>query len=119
MAVRKVCSRAPTATPRPLIQVRKTMLRIATSRCTDTPSGMASAEPGRRMWPSERKIVSLSDGKKTARYLAIATATAAMVPVWITVKRVQPKRNPTAGESPSRRKTYWPPAFGIIAASSA
>src|SRR6266849_1228902 len=31
----------------------------------------------------------------------------------------QPKRNPAAGPYASRRKTYCPPACGIIAASSA
>src|SRR5438874_170421 len=46
------------------------------------------------------------------------TLTAAMVPVWMTRKSVQPYRNPHSGENASRRYTYWPPAFGIIAASS-
>src|SRR5262244_1922922 len=31
----------------------------------------------------------------------------------------QPKRNPTDGPYASRRKTYWPPARGHIAANSA
>src|SRR5687767_15154550 len=31
----------------------------------------------------------------------------------------QPKRNPTDGPYASRRKTYWPPARGHMAASSA
>src|ERR1041384_5245208 len=31
----------------------------------------------------------------------------------------QPKRNPTEGPYASRRNTYWPPARGHIAASSA
>src|SRR5215211_9318994 len=31
----------------------------------------------------------------------------------------QPKRNPIEGPYASRRKTYWPPARGHIAASSA
>src|SRR5919112_2033373 len=37
----------------------------------------------------------------------------------MTMERVQPKRNPAAGDRPSRRKTYCPPARGIMAASSA
>src|ERR1043166_3825499 len=41
-----------------------------------------------------------------------------MVPVWMTRNSVQPYRNPHSGENASRRYTYWPPAFGIIAASS-
>src|SRR5215213_4314123 len=41
-----------------------------------------------------------------------------MVPVWITRNSVQPYRNPQSGENDSRRYTYWPPARGIIAASS-
>ena len=36
-------------------------------------------------------------------YLAKATATAAMVPVWITANIVQPKRNPASGPKASRR----------------
>src|SRR4030095_3473017 len=36
----------------------------------------------------------------------------------MTRKSVQPYRNPHSGENASRRYTYWPPAFGIIAASS-
>src|SRR5687768_13079858 len=50
---------------------------------------------------------------------AKATATAAMVPVWITRNNDQPNRNPIEGPYASRRKTYWPPACGHIAASSA
>src|SRR5215203_3882924 len=56
---------------------------------------------------------------KTPVKFAKATATAAMVPVWIIRNRPQPKRNPIDGPYASRRKTYWPPARGHIAASSA
>ena len=66
------------------------MLAIATRRWGDTPMVMALAEPGRRMLPSARMTVSLTPGRSTARNLAKATATAAMVPAWMTVKSVQP-----------------------------
>src|SRR6185436_15359448 len=36
----------------------------------------------------------------------------------MTRNSVHPYRNPHSGENASRRYTYWPPAFGIIAASS-
>ena len=90
MIVRKVWIRAPSVTPSPFTQVSRTMLAMATSRCGEMPSGIESGAPGSRMLPSDRKIWSLSAGKKTARYLAIATATAAIVPVWITAKSVHP-----------------------------
>ena len=61
----------------------------------------------------------MTAGTSTPRNRAKATATAAIVPVWMTANSVQPYRNPAAGERPSRRNTYCPPAFGIIAASSA
>src|SRR6266850_452763 len=56
---------------------------------------------------------------RTPEKFAKATATAAIVPVWITKNRAQPKRNPIEGPKASRRKTYCPPARGHIAASSA
>ncbi len=46
--------------------------------------------PGRLSEPSFRNTSGVTDGTSTARNLANATATAAMVPVWITVKSVQP-----------------------------
>src|ERR1043166_366719 len=58
-------------------------------------------------------------GTSTPRKLAKATATAAMVPDWTTRNNAQPNRKPNDGPYASRRKTYWPPARGIIAASSA
>jgi hypothetical protein len=51
---------------------------------------MASGAPGRRTWPSERKTSGLTDGTSTLRNRANATATAAMVPVWMTAKSVHP-----------------------------
>ena len=58
-------------------------------------------------------------GSTAPKYSANPTASAAMVPLWPTVKIIQPYRN--AGNSPyaSRRKTYCPPASGYIAAISA
>src|SRR5262245_11880130 len=56
---------------------------------------------------------------KTPMKLANATATAAIVPVWITMKSDQPNRKPNEGPYASLRKTYCPPARGHIAASSA
>src|SRR5205807_9112436 len=58
-------------------------------------------------------------GASTPMKRAKATATAAIVPVWITKSNDQPKRKPAAGPYASRRNTYCPPARGIIAASSA
>src|SRR4029079_17735285 len=55
---------------------------------------------------------------KTPRNLANAIATAAIVPVWTTRNNVQPYRNPIGEPNASRRKTYTPPARGIIVASS-
>src|SRR3954468_18902095 len=66
-----------------------------------------------------RKGSAVTDPLRTPRNRAKATATAAIVPVWTTRKSDQPKRKPNGGPYASRRKTYWPPALGIIAASSA
>jgi hypothetical protein len=63
--VKMFWTRAPVRSPRVFSQVRKMMRAMATAFC------------GR-------------SGRKTPRNLAKATATAAMVPVWITVKKVQP-----------------------------
>src|ERR1051325_10948326 len=56
---------------------------------------------------------------RTPVKFANATATAAIVPVWMIRNRPQPKRNPTGGPYASRRNTYWPPARGHMAANSA
>ena len=81
---------APSLTPRTLIAVSSRIERIATSRWGERPSWMASGAPGRRSWPSGRKTSGLMPGTSTLRNRANATATAAMVPVWMTAKRVQP-----------------------------
>ena len=49
---------------------------------------------------------------------ANATATAAIVPLWTIKNCDQPYRKPTGRPYASVIKTYGPPAFGIIAASS-
>ena len=51
----------------------------------------------------QTQLVVEIDGKKTPRNFAKATATAAMVPVWITRNRVQPKRNPQMRPRASRK----------------
>ena len=84
------------------------MLIIATSRCA-----VRVTNPAR-----QRTVDSPSTGRRTAVNFAKATATAAIVPVWMTRKSVQPYKNPTRGFHASRRYTYCPPARGIIAASS-
>ncbi len=63
--------------------------------------------------------MSESDGKKTERYRANPIATAASDPIRMTQKATHAYRK--AGSSPkaSRKKTYMPPAFGIIAPISA
>src|SRR6266404_5686331 len=64
-------------------------------------------------------LLSETRSVNTPMKLAKATATAAIVPVCTTKNSDQPKRKPVAAPKASRRKTYWPPARGIIAASSA
>jgi hypothetical protein len=56
-------------------------------------------------------------GKNTPVYLANATATAAIAPVWITKQRPSVKETAEWTER-LRRYTYCPPACGIMAASS-
>ena len=68
--------------------------------------------------PKETNRSGDTAGTNTPRNRANATATAAMVPVWITRNSVHPYRKPGRCPSPSRRKTYCPPALGIAAASS-
>ena len=79
---------APSRTPRMFTKVRNAIITTATSRWFERPSSMVP--PGRFSEPSLRKTSGVTDGTSTARNFANATATAAMVPVWITVKRVQP-----------------------------
>src|SRR6266404_5605621 len=64
-------------------------------------------------------LLSETRSVNTPMKLAKATATAAIVPVCTTKNSDQPNRKPVAGPKASRRKTYCPPARGIIAANSA
>ncbi len=66
--------------------VRRTMTPIATSRW-----GVRAKGPRRAQGASE------IPGAKTARNLANAAATAAIVPVWMTSSMAQPKRKPASG----------------------
>jgi hypothetical protein len=81
---------APSVTPLMLIAVSTAIISMATTRWGERPSWIASAAPGRCSWPNGKKTSGVTDGTSTPRKRANATATAAMVPVWITAKRVQP-----------------------------
>ena len=87
------CTTAPVRTPRVFTQVSSTSMAIATICCVLTPRPLAFSSP---CWVEIQ-------GKKTPANLAKATATAAMVPVWITRNSVQPYRNPLSGPKASRR----------------
>src|SRR5687767_9452860 len=76
-------------------------------------NGLMRTSGGMRYQSPETQSVS------TPVKFAKATATAAMVPVWMIRKRPQPNRNPIDGPKASRKNTYWPPARGHIPASSA
>ena len=114
-AVKTVWIQAPSRTPWTFTQVSSSTTPIPSSRCHETPISIASgcavgwpnsansASPGAGMCPSESQTSGVSDGHRTARNRAKATTTAAIVPVWITRKSVQPYRKPHSGESPSRR----------------
>src|SRR5215469_13955944 len=100
--------------PRQLVQVRAAITKTATS----WPEESEMAYPPERWTGGMRYCCSEIAGQSTPVNRAKATATAAMVPVWMTVNSVQPYRKPRMGENASPRYTYMPPAFGIIAASS-
>src|SRR5262249_502450 len=78
----------PSRTPRLFDHVSRAMTAIATSRCVDRETGPTCA----RVYSAD------TQGTTTPRNLAKATATAAIVPLWMTRKRVQPYRNPNTGE---------------------
>ena len=94
---------APVRMPRVLTHVRKTITAMA-EQLLRGEAELAAAD---------QVILAPIDGKKTPVYLANATATAAMVPVWITMNMVQPKRKPTAGRRlragrrTARRRGAW------------
>ncbi len=98
--VSEVWIRAAARTPRRLIQVSTSTETTARIRCHDSPTsigplGSVSVNPA--------NTSADSDGKNTAVKRANATATAAIVPVWITANSVQPYRKPNRGEMLSRR----------------
>ena len=88
-----------------------------------TPTALSWPAEIERAWPKTGSDASTRSvpkaGKKTPKYLAYPTASAARVPVWMTVNNVQPYRKPVRSPYASRRKTYWPPARGRAAPSSA
>ena len=77
----------PSRMPRRFTAVSKAMTAMASAWAADTFIG-----------PQCRSLCdSENQGRSTEVYLAKATATAAMVPVWITRNSVQPYRNPMSG----------------------
>jgi len=89
MAVRVVWRKAAVRTPRTLIQVSSAIEPIANRRWGETPTSMGPLG-SRSVVP--RNTSGDSAGTNTAVNRAKATATAAMVPVWITRNKVQPYR---------------------------
>ena len=77
-------------TPRRLIHVRTQMLMTAISRCGDNPSCTGAPESVKSICGNQAYRSGVMLGQSTPRNFPNATATAAMVPVWITTKRVQP-----------------------------
>ena len=91
VSVNVVWTIAAVRTPRTLIQVSRTTEAIANSRCGETPTRMSPMGFGKWMIvPSPAMMPGLSWGQSTDVNRAKATATAAIVPVWITTNRVQP-----------------------------
>ena len=87
MAVSDVWMSAAVLTPRTLIQVRTRIDASASSRCHDRPTSM---DPLGNSTRTPTNTSGDSAGHQTAVKRPKATATAAMVPVWITRKKVQP-----------------------------
>ena len=91
IAVSDVWITAAVLTPRTLIHVSTAMEAIARMRCGDSPTVIAPIGGGKTIVPP-RNTSGESAGKSTAVKRANATATAAIVPVWITTNSVQPYR---------------------------
>jgi len=91
IAVSDVWMNAAVRTPRTLIHVSSTIDRIAKMRCGDSPTAMGPMGSG-NLIVVPRKTSGDRDGTRTEVNRANATATAAMVPVWITTNSVQPYR---------------------------
>jgi hypothetical protein len=81
------------------VHVSSATSRIAISWVVD----IDTAYPALRWIGATRYRSSAIPGRSAPRYLAKPTETAAIVPVWITRKSVQPYRKPHSGENASRR----------------
>ena len=82
---------AAVRTPRTLIHVSRATERTARMRWGESPTAMSPIGFGKcRVVP--KNTSGERAGQKTAVNRANATATAAMVPVWITTNSVQPYR---------------------------
>ena len=89
--VKLVCTIAAVRTPRTLTQVSSTIERIANTRWGEKPTMSVPIGCGRVMVvPKPGHTSGLSAGTSTDVNRANATATAAIVPVWITTNRVHP-----------------------------
>jgi hypothetical protein len=77
--VKTFCTMAPVRMP-----------RVLTSVSSDDGDGQELLRGEAEFARAEQIIRAEIDGKKTPVYLAKATATAAMVPVWMTTNSVQP-----------------------------
>jgi hypothetical protein len=86
--VKLVWIAAPSRTPRIFTAVSRATMTIATTRCGDRPSWIRP--PGIANEPRSRKTSGVIDGQSTPRKRPNATATAAIVPLWITVNSVHP-----------------------------
>ena len=91
IAVSDVWMKAAVRTPRTLMSVSTTIEPMASSRCGDRPTVIGPIGWGNAIVPP-RKTSGVRAGKRTPVKRANATATAAMVPVWITTNSVQPYR---------------------------
>ena len=92
-----VCTHFPSRTPRRFTHVRSAIITSATRRCGVSPSWIAlagsvqpSAAEQMSAFGNHAKRSGLTVGQSTPRNRPNATATAAMVPVWITTNRVHP-----------------------------
>ncbi len=91
IAVREVWIMAAVRTPRTLIHVSRATDRTARMRWGERPTAISPIGFGKCM-VNPRNTSGERPGQKTLVKRANATATAAMVPVWMTTNRVQPYR---------------------------
>ena len=93
--VKTFCTEAPSLTPKVLSRVSRVMMTIAARFAVFRPMSILPRTMGPRGIAGtcamcQSQWLALTEGKKTPRNLPKATPTAAMVPVWMTRKRVQP-----------------------------